>query len=235
MRVAAILTAAGSGTRLGHDLPKALVPLGGVPLVLHAARGLADSGVVDLVVVTVPRGSDGAFATAMTQDAGRLGGMTLTLAVGGTSRQASVAAGLAEVPADVDLVLVHDAARPLTPARLVAEVVAAVRAGHRAVIPVVPVTDSVVDVADGDVRPVDRSTLRGVQTPQGFDRALLDRAHAAAAHRATDEHSAATDDASLCALLGAVVHAIPGADDAFKITTPRDLALAEMLLSEVPA
>lgn len=231
MSVAAVLTAAGSGARLGHGLPKALVPAGGVPLVVHAAARLAGSGLVERIVVTVPADHQAAFARALTEAGPALGDSSVVLVVGGGTRQASVAAALAVLPEDVDVVLVHDAARALAPSELVRAVVLAVQDGNHAVIPGVPVTDSVVTVEDGHAHPVDRSTLRAVQTPQGFDRALLDRAHAAAAPRAQDEGTAATDDASLCAALGEVVTVVPGADDAFKITTSRDLAQAEALLA----
>ncbi|HEY8721299.1 2-C-methyl-D-erythritol 4-phosphate cytidylyltransferase [Pengzhenrongella sp.] len=234
MTTAAILTAAGGGSRLGHVLPKALVPLAGVPLVVHAARRLAGSGVVDLLVVTVPAGFAEEFGRVL--DGARLA-LPVTLTVGGSSRQASVAAALALLPPDVDVVLVHDAARSLAPASLIARVAQAVRAGHRAVVPGAAVTDTIVQVApDADGGPLevvanpDRDALRLVQTPQGFDRALLDRAHAAAAARAGDEDRSATDDASLVAELGEVVHVVPGAAEAVKITTPRDLALAELML-----
>lgn len=206
-------------------------------MLARAARALERSGVVDLLVVTVPREHQGAFAAAMTA-AALDPRIPVRLTVGGGSRQASVAAGLATLPDDVDVVLVHDAARALAPSALVAEVVAAVRAGHRAVIPAVPVTDTVVEIgpaADGGTgeqvaRGVDRAALRAVQTPQGFDRELLDRAHAAAAERAVDEAAAATDDASLCALLGEEVTVLPGAPEAVKITTEQDLLLAEAMV-----
>ncbi len=204
-------------------------------MLARAARALEQSGVVDLLVVTVPQDHQGLFAAAMTT-AALDPRIPVTLAVGGSSRQASVAAGLAALPDDVDVVLVHDAARALAPSTLVAEVVAAVRAGHRAVIPAVPVADTVVEVEPGGgtgeraVRNVDRTSLRAVQTPQGFDRELLDRAHAAAAARALDETSAATDDASLCALLGEPVTVLPGAAEALKITTEQDLLLAGALV-----
>src|SRR5690606_30778875 len=115
--------------------------------------------------------------------------------------------------------------------------------GHRVVVPAVPVTDTVVQIGpatDGStgervVRGVDRAVLRAVQTPQGFDRALLDRAHAAAADRALDEAAAATDDASLCALLGEQVTVLPGAPEAVKITTEHDLLLAEALAGRLDA
>lgn len=234
---AAILAAAGSGSRLGARVPKALVPLAGVPLVVHAARRLARSGVIDLLVVTVPAAFVDEFRTLL--DGADLA-LPVTLTVGGASRQASVAAALAGLPPGVDVVLVHDAARALAPPSLVARVAAAVLSGQRAVVPGAPVTDTIVQVGPGGspaalevVANPDRMTLRIVQTPQGFDRAVLDRAHTAAAHRAGDEAGSATDDASLVAALGEAVHVVPGDADAAKITTERDLALAELALAEL--
>ena len=229
--------AAGSGTRLGRGMPKALVELAGVPLVVRAAQGLALARCLSAVVVTVPphevRGFQALFL------GGRVPGTRLpaTVVAGGATRQASVAAGLAALDRDVDVVLVHDAARCLTPPELVRAVEAAVRGGHRAVVPATPVTDTIKEVgapdADG-ARPVratlERANLRAVQTPQGFDRALLEAAHAAGAALAVDEAGAAPDDASLVEALGEPVWVVPGDDRAMKITTPRDLALAGMLV-----
>ncbi|WP_298461767.1 2-C-methyl-D-erythritol 4-phosphate cytidylyltransferase [uncultured Cellulomonas sp.] len=238
MRTAAILTAAGSGSRLGHRLPKALVPLDGTPLVTHAARRLVDSDVVDLLVVTAPPGHLDDVRVALDGVVPDRVGLLLT--DGGPSRQASVAAALALVPPDVDAVLVHDAARALAPVSLVRRVAAAVGSGHGAVIPAIAVTDTVAQVgpaarADDDAVPVlatpDRTSLRLVQTPQGFRRALLVRAHAAAAGRAGDEAVAATDDSSLVALLGAPVVAVTGDPAAMKITTAGDLAVAGLVLA----
>jgi 2-C-methyl-D-erythritol 4-phosphate cytidylyltransferase len=236
---AAVLTAAGSGTRLGHALPKGLVDLGGQPLVLRAAVGLARAGCLGTIVVTVPAAERDAFVALF--PGGTVPGTAVPARVvaGGPTRQASVAAGLAALGDDVDVVLVHDAARCLTPPALVRAVEAAVRAGHRAVIPALPVTDTVKRVGDPGpdgaapvVATVPRLDLRAVQTPQGFDRALLDAAHAAGAHRAGDEAAAVSDDAGLVEALGEPVWVVPGDERALKITTPRDLALAELLLAE---
>jgi len=238
MRTAAILTAAGSGSRLGHHLPKALVPLDGTPLVAHSARRLVDSGMVDLLVVTVPPGYLDDVRAAL--DGVVPGHLDVVLTDGGPSRQASVAAALGLVPPGIDAVLVHDAARALAPVSLLQRVAAAVRSGHGAVVPTLAVTDTLAEVGRAprsadDAVPVvatpDRSTLRVLQTPQGFDRSLLVRAHAAASGRAHDEASAATDDSSLVALLGAPVVAVAGDEAAMKITTARDLAVAELLLA----
>ena len=150
----------------------------------------------------------------------------VTVVPGGAERQESVAAALAVVPADVGIVLVHDAARCLAPVSLFERVADAVRAGADAVIPVLPVVDTVKEVSpDGVVLgTVDRSVLRAVQTPQGFRAPVLRAAHAAAA----DLH---TDDAGAVEKLGRPVHCVPGSDLALKITRPADLALAAYLLT----
>ncbi|HLV04170.1 2-C-methyl-D-erythritol 4-phosphate cytidylyltransferase [uncultured Georgenia sp.] len=237
MRCGAVLTAAGSGTRLGHDLPKALVPLSGTPLVVHAARGLAESGVVDAVVVTAPAEHLDAFGELFPGGTVPGGSVPVRVVAGGLTRQASVAAGLSALPDDCTLVLVHDAARALAGAELTRRVVAALAAGRSAVVPGVPVTDTVKRVAPTDdggevvVETPDRSALRGIQTPQGFRRELLERAHRAAADRAHDEARAVSDDAGLVELLGERVHLVPGETRALKVTTPADLAVAELLLS----
>jgi 2-C-methyl-D-erythritol 4-phosphate cytidylyltransferase len=241
----AILTAAGSGTRLGRDLPKALVELGGFPLVLHAARRLAASRAVDAIVVTAPPGLAAAMSDVVTADAHVP--CPVRVVDGGPTRQASVAAGLALARPEDDVVIVHDAARPLASPDLVRRVVDAVRAGHPAVVPGVPVTDTIKRVSPAPVSAArtapgpavervvetpDRAALRAVQTPQGFDRALLERAHAAGAERAVAGHLAATDDAGLVEALGEPVHVVAGEESALKITTERDLAVARMLLEE---
>jgi 2-C-methyl-D-erythritol 4-phosphate cytidylyltransferase len=147
---------------------------------------------------------------------------------GGASRQDSVAAALHSLPEDVDVVLVHDAARPLAPQSLVDAVVAAVRAGAPAVVPGVCVADTVKRVGPTGVvaETLDRSVLRSVQTPQGFSRSVLAGAHAAA-----DPDTPATDDAGLVEAAGVVVSVIAGDEEAFKVTRPIDLVLAEAVLA----
>lgn len=247
MVTAAVLTAAGSGTRLGAAGPKALVGLAGTSLLRRAAQNLARSGVVEHLVVTVPAGAEAAFRAELAGVPGLAAadratpGVALQVVAGGGSRQASVAAGLAVLPPEVDVVLVHDAARALAGPALVRRVAAAVRSGRRAVVPVLPLADTVKRVGPAEVdgaapvlATVPRADLRAVQTPQGFDRALLDAAHAAGAARAGDEATAATDDAALVEALGETVWAVEGEEQAMKITTPRDLAVAEALLAREP-
>jgi len=231
MRAVAILTAAGSGTRLGHALPKALVPLAGIPLVVRAAHALASSGLVRRVVVTAPPDALAEVVAAVGPAAG------LEVVPGGATRQASVAAALARLddePGDT-VVLVHDAARPLVPVRVVRRVAGAVALGRSAVVPVLAVADTIKRVAaDGEVaETLDRRELRAVQTPQGFTLEVLRAAHAAAADRADDESLAATDDAGLVEAAGGRVWTVEGHEDAMKITTPRDLAVATALVQSV--
>lgn len=218
MSVAAILVAAGSGSRLGAARPKAFVELAGEPLVVHAARRLLGSGVVDTLVAVVPADWVEAAATLLPQAA---------VVAGGASRTASVAAGLRLLGPDVDVVLVHDAARALAPATLVRDVAQAVCDGHRAVVPGLAVVDTIkqVDAAGTVVRTLDRSRLRAVQTPQGFDRGTLDLAHA---RGHDDQH---TDDAGLVEACGIDVLVVDGDPLAVKVTTAADLAHAERLLA----
>ena len=248
----AVLTAAGSGSRLGAGVPKALVPVGGVSLLRRAAAGLIASGAVSHVVVTAPAEevdrfraeleglADGSVGAA----AGRRSGIEV-VAGSPRSRQASVALGLAAALAAVpqaDVVIVHDAARALTPPEVTQRVVAAVRAGHEAVVPALPVTDTVKEVETrpaGEPEPVvgtpRRDRLRAVQTPQGFETSVLVAAHRTGAERAGDEALAASDDAGLVEACGGSVVVVAGDERAMKVTTPMDLALAELLLERQSA
>lgn len=217
--VVAVVPAAGSGVRLGAGVPKAFVELAGVPMLVRAVDGLLASDVVDHVVVVVPPEQvDGAAAL--------LPGRPVTVVPGGADRTASVAAGLAATGPDAEVVLVHDAARPLTPAAVVGRVVDAVRAGAPAVIPVLPVSDTVKQVdADGVVMStVDRSALRAVQTPQGFRAGDLRRAYAGTP-------DPRTDDAGLVEAIGDPVATVAGDPLAFKVTTAWDLRIAQLLLA----
>lgn len=221
-RIAVIVVAAGSGTRLGAGAPKAFVMLGGRTLLERSLHALAGMRERTQAIVVVPAGC--------AEEAARLAEVALagpaTVVVGGATRQQSVAAGLAALAPEVDVVLVHDAARALAPAVLFDEVVAAVDASRGGVIPGLPVSDTIKRVgAGGTVQgTVDRSELAAVQTPQGFPRELLVAAYASAT---TDE----TDDAGLVAAAGHPVTVVQGDAHAFKITTPWDLRRAEELLA----
>ncbi|MFD0214799.1 2-C-methyl-D-erythritol 4-phosphate cytidylyltransferase [Streptomyces hirsutus] len=230
-RTAAVIPAAGRGVRLGPGAPKALRTLGGTPMLIHAVRAMADSRAVSLVVVVAP--PEGAAEVRTLLDAHALPDRTEFVVVpGGESRQESVKLGLDALPPGFDIVLVHDAARPLVPVDTVDAVVEAVRDGAPAVVPALPLADTVKQVepaaVPGKPEPVvatpDRSLLRAVQTPQGFDRDTLVRAH----ETVTDN---VTDDASMIEQLGLPVVTVPGHEEAFKVTRPLDLVLAEAVLA----
>jgi 2-C-methyl-D-erythritol 4-phosphate cytidylyltransferase len=216
------------GVRLGPGAPKALREIGGAPLLVHALRRLAAAPSVAAIVLAAPP-DDVAAVAALARSAVPAYAGTLTVVAGGATRQESVAAALAAAPPALDIVLVHDAARALAPPALVESVAAAVRRGQHAVIPVLPVVDTVKEVSRRDlvIGTVDRSALRIVQTPQGFRRGLLVKAHASAA-------DSLTDDAGLVEKIGGVVYCVPGSELAMKITRPFDLALAEHLLAVEP-
>ncbi|MFE6965949.1 2-C-methyl-D-erythritol 4-phosphate cytidylyltransferase [Agromyces sp. NPDC057679] len=224
--IAVIVVAAGSGTRLGHAEPKAFVPLGTDTVLAAAVSGVLAMRQAPHLVLVVPGDRVEAARRRFAADAATAGAV-LDVVAGGSSRQESVAAGLAVLPAAVETVLVHDAARALTPALLFDEVAAAVRARGHGIVPALDVVDTVKRVADDGrvVETVDRSSLRAVQTPQGFPRSSLDHAYATA-------HGEFTDDAALVAAAGLVVETVPGDVRAFKITVPADLRRAEQLLAE---
>jgi 2-C-methyl-D-erythritol 4-phosphate cytidylyltransferase len=227
---AAVVPAAGRGERLGPGTPKALRLLGGVPLLVHAVHALSAARSVDLVVVAAP--PDGvAQVRALLAD--HEVGAEVTVVAGGATRQESVRLALAALPDDVDVVLVHDAARPLVPVELVDRVAAAVRDGADAVVPGLPVADTVkrVDPTGRVEETLDRSALRAIQTPQGFRRPVLAAAHASADGAADGAVSDVTVDAGLVARAGGTVVVVPGDEEAFKVTRPLDLLLAEALLA----
>jgi 2-C-methyl-D-erythritol 4-phosphate cytidylyltransferase len=217
--VAVLVPAAGAGVRLGPGGPKALRLLDGEPLLVHAIRRVAAAPSVRMIVVAAPAAEVGAVAALLAPVA------PVTVVAGGAERQESVGLALAAVPDDIAIALVHDAARALAPPALIESVAAAVRDGRPAVIPVLPVVDTIKQVGPGEIvhGTVDRSVLRSVQTPQGFRRDVLAAAHAGA----TDP---LTDDAGLVEKAGIEVTCVPGSDLALKITRPLDLVLAEALL-----
>jgi 2-C-methyl-D-erythritol 4-phosphate cytidylyltransferase len=227
-RVAAVLVAAGSGTRLGTAGPKALVELDGRPLVAHALAGLAGAGLS--VVVVHPAGCADAFGRAA-------GDLPVAAYVdGGASRTDSVRRGLAALDGDIEVVAIHDAARPLTPVRVIDAALRAVIDDPEvlAAAPAQPVADTL-KRTDGDevIATVDREALVAVQTPQVFRRAVLEQALGAGGD--------ATDDLALVERLiadgrvrGRVV-VVPGSPWSHKVTFPHDLAIIEaMALTRPP-
>ncbi|GAB3406868.1 IspD/TarI family cytidylyltransferase [Flindersiella endophytica] len=229
MTTAAIVPAAGRGERLGRGIPKALRPLGGAPMLVHAIRALAWSRSVDHVVVALPADQT---AEVERQLADYEWSIDVRVVAGGDDRRTSVAAALAALPAAADVVIVHDAARPLAPPELIDAVASRIRNGAVACIPVIPLADTVKQVTtDTVVRTIDRTELRAVQTPQGFRRSALEQAHAWADTAPALELAAVTDDAGLIERLGLPVCVVPGVEEAFKVTRPLDLVLAEAVLA----
>lgn len=243
---AVVVVAAGSGERLGYGMPKARVPLGGEAILTHALRGVAAAGIARQICVAVPRGDSELreLCAAFTEEVGLDLGESapeVTIVDGGSSRADSVRSALAALRDGTVSVLVHDAARALTPEAVFHRVAAALASGAKAVIPAIPVVDTVKTVVathgdDARIAPelvtgtAPRGELRAVQTPQGFELATLKRAHDAAAMFDDAQAAAVTDDAMLVELLGVPVHAVRGASQSLKITTPLDLILAEGLL-----
>ena len=210
MRSAAIIAAAGSGERLGADRPKAFVQLAGRTLLEHAFLSL--SSVVDEIVIAAPAGWEAEVRKVV--------GESAKVVVGGPSRSASISNAMEAVSPDINLVLVHDAARALASSDLARRVLDALAAGEVAVIPALPVTDTIKSINRESYVSMtpDRTFLRAVQTPQGFTRAVLMRAHA--------RGEEATDDAALVESLGEKVKVIEGEARAMKITTVQDLTTA---------
>jgi 2-C-methyl-D-erythritol 4-phosphate cytidylyltransferase / 2-C-methyl-D-erythritol 2,4-cyclodiphosphate synthase len=222
-RLAVIVVAAGSGSRLAAGAPKAFVGIDDRSILRHALDGVFAAQEAQVVVV-VPAGFEGAALTEARAAAGDRAELVSVVA-GGPTRQASVAAGLTAVWPDAEIVLVHDAARALTPADVFERVIAAVEENGGGAIPALAVVDTV-KRRDGAVmlETLDREELAAVQTPQGFARDILDTSYRAADR----EH---TDDAALVAAAGHRVIAVEGDARAFKITTAADLDRARSLLA----
>lgn len=213
-KTAAIIAGAGSGHRLGADLPKALVKLLDKTLVEHAVAALAP--VAELIIVTAPAGFEDKFKELL--------GDQVTIITGGVLRSDSIRIALEKIPANYEFVLVHDAARAIASTELAKNILSELVKGEQAVIPALDVVDTIKEVdAGGYVRSTpDRSTLRAVQTPQGFVKSVLAHAHLSAED--------ATDDAALVEAIGIKVKVIAGEERALKITTKSDLTRAAQLL-----
>ncbi|MEO8478611.1 MAG: 2-C-methyl-D-erythritol 4-phosphate cytidylyltransferase [Gemmatimonadota bacterium] len=220
--VGVIVVAAGQGTRVGGDVPKQYRVIAGVPLLLRAIRPFSSHPDVCHIVVVVPPADMDTPPGWLVEATGA----RLQLAAGGASRRASVAAGLAALPLECSVVLVHDGARPFPPASVIDGGIAVARAGHSAV-PAVPLADTLkrADSCGIVLGTVPRTGLWRVQTPQAFPRGVLERAHA----QTQPEGLEATDDAMLVELYGGRVELIPSTVRNLKVTTPEDLVFATWL------
>lgn len=215
----AVLVAAGRGERLGEGRPKAFARLGGLPLLAESLRRLDESEWIDAIVVVAP--ADWEEPAILLAE--EIGVTKVTACVaGGDSRSASVRAGIAEVPDEAAVILVHDAARPLLPAALVPRLLEALGEGFDGAVPGLPVVDTLKRVRDGIVVETPaRDELVAVQTPQAF---VADVLRAAAA-------GDGSDCASLVEAAGGRVTVVPGDEQLLKVTTPADLARVEALLA----
>ena len=226
--VGVIIVAAGRGARIGGT-PKQFRDLAGVPVLLRALRPFTSHPAVACTVVALPE----ADAAAPPEWLAPLVGDGLRLVAGGSARGDSVRAALAALPAHCATVLVHDGARPLVSRETIDAVIAVAATGAGAVA-AVPLGDTLKDVEDGATplvvgRTIPRERLWRAQTPQGFPRALLERALNAAAADAVQ----GTDDAELVERIGGRVEIVPDQQANIKLTTPGDFALAEALLRTV--
>ena len=219
---AAIVLAAGTGERLGSQVPKAFVPLGGRPLLARAVATAFSCPSIELVVVTAPPGSED-LAHAIVEPLG-----SHAVVTGATTRHGSVGVALSAVPDEFATIVCHDAARAMASPALYSAVIGALR-GWDGVVPVVPVPDTIKRVhGDEVVGTESREGLALAQTPQAFTAAALRDSHARAAAASLDF----TDDAGALEWAGYRVRIVPGEQGNFKITTAEDLARAEHRLLE---
>jgi 2-C-methyl-D-erythritol 4-phosphate cytidylyltransferase len=220
-RTAAVIVAAGAGERFAGDGPrKQFLPLGDHPILAWSCRAVRGALGDGRIVLVLP-------ADIVDDPPGWLRDRADAVVAGGATRRESVALGLAAVPGETEVVVVHDGVRPFASAALIRRVADA--AGEGPVVPVLPVVDTVKRV-DGEGRvteTLDRSSLRRVQTPQGFPASVLRRVHA----RAEDLKGVATDDAALCEAAAVTVRTVAGEPHNLKVTTVQDLAYARWLLT----
>ena len=213
-KTALIIPAAGSGERLGAKIPKALVQIAGRSLIEHAVSYL--SPIANQIIIAAPVGYEKEFE--------KLFGESVEVVTGGKTRSESVSNALKKVKPENEFILVHDAARALASTELAQRIVTELANGAKAVIPTLPVTDTIKEVNSHGhvVSTPTRETLRIVQTPQGFDREVLIAAHSGGKE--------VTDDATLVEANGVAVHTVNGEVRALKITTKEDLIVATNLL-----
>ncbi|MDQ6735578.1 MAG: 2-C-methyl-D-erythritol 4-phosphate cytidylyltransferase [Nitrospirota bacterium] len=226
LRTAAVIPAAGRGLRIGGPTPKQFLTLGGLPILVHVLRVLEGSAAVTEIILAVPA-ADREYC--LNEIVARYKFHKINKVVsGGEQRQDSVRHGLAELDQDVDVVIVHDAVRPFLTMDMVTRAIDAA-AQHGAAIVAIPMRDTIKRVgSDGLIEStIDRSHLWLAQTPQAFQRTLLQAAH----RKAQIEKYHATDDAQLMEWLGHRVAIVEGSGENIKITRPEDLGIGEAILA----
>lgn len=220
--VGVVIVAAGKGSRTGSSELKQFRWVAGKPMLLHSVQAFHDRDDVALVVCVLPREHAGDPPAWLFQcDVERL-----LISTGGRERSDSVANGIEDLPPECEIIVIHDAARPLVPASVIESVIAEARRGHGAV-PAIPVADTLKRVGDSGAitGTVERDGLWRAQTPQAFPRGMIERAYTEARAKGI----IATDDAALCERLGLPVVVVPGSERAMKITDEADFARAEAL------
>jgi 2-C-methyl-D-erythritol 4-phosphate cytidylyltransferase len=225
--VHALIVAGGKGTRFHSRIPKQYVALAGVPILTRTLRVFDVCDIIDRIVLVVPPGDSGFVRDAMIEPAGLR--KSISVVAGGVRRQDSVFNGLAAIPPEAEVVVIHDAVRPLVTNELITACVSAARL-HGACIAALPVWDTLKRISHSGCieATLPRERVWMAQTPQAFQTTLIRIAH----ERAQCDPAAATDDASIVERMGAAVHILPGSPRNIKITTAEDLAMAAALLGE---
>ncbi|HEY2646738.1 MAG TPA: 2-C-methyl-D-erythritol 4-phosphate cytidylyltransferase [Candidatus Acidoferrales bacterium] len=231
-RVTAVLPAAGLGTRMGAEMPKQFLALDGVPLLLFTLRRLAACPLItDFIIATRAEDVDSVTASVAAEKIGR----TVRVVRGGDSRQESVSNALAGMPPETDMILVHDAVRPLVTVSQIERVIAEAAACDAAILGI-PAMDTVKEVKRASLpndvalitATIPRERVVLAQTPQAFRAALLLEAF----FRARQDGVTASDEAGLVERLGRDVHVVVGSERNLKITRPGDMDLAEFYLRQ---
>lgn len=232
MQTSVIIVAAGSGTRLGYGMPKAAVPLGQGSILSHCLQRVP-ANFAEQIIVVVPQDHQG-LASQVERFAEQRPDLEVIHVGGGSSRAESVSNGMAALKGGTAAVLIHDAARPLTPEPVWDRVKAALANGADAVIPGLPLVDTIKEVRDATVvTTVDRSKLFAVQTPQGFNVDQLRKAQAFLVTLEPSEQARITDEALLMEQAGIPVTTVEGSALALKITTAEDHHFAQLLLQDL--
>lgn len=236
--VAVVVLASGAGTRLGESVPKAAVEINGKTLLHHALEGVRESKIADITVVTLPQDCAQRYPQ-LYSDANSFGAI---VSMGGDTRTASVMAAIRTIRMVCALeqilpprvMLIHDSARPFTPPIVYRRVLDELNSGADAVIPVMPVVDTIktVDTYGYVTGTPPRAQIRTVQTPQGFEWRTLESAHRLIRRLPAAEAEKLTDDAMAVEASGKRVATVEGDADAFKITTPIDLRIARALYKD---
>ena len=228
------MVAAGSGVRFGSEIPKQFHSIGGVPVVLRAVQSFTtrpDVAQVVLVLRPADVANPPGFLSALSASRSSGASPSVIIVPGGTHRGDSVREGLAALPGECTVVLVHDGARPFVDPGVIDRVIGHVRRGEGAC-PAIPLSDTLKEVDPHDptriARTRPRSKLWRAQTPQGFPRKMLEEAH----RRAAQTGRRATDDSALVESMGFTVRLVPDSSRNIKITTPEDLVLAELMAGE---